>query len=36
MGRSHPPEGSKDVQRGQVHQASRLISLLRATMNHPR
>jgi len=35
MGRSYPPEENKDVQRGQVHQASYPISLWRATMNHP-
>jgi len=35
MDRGYPPEGSKDVWRGQVHQASRLISLWYATMNHP-
>jgi len=35
MGESYPSEGSKDVRRGQVHQASRPILLWCATTNHP-
>jgi len=35
MSRSHPPKGSKNIRRDQIHQASRNIPLWHASMNDP-